>query len=489
MKTKADFNHAYGGENYMQELIGKQFGPYQIQHHLAKGGMANVFLAHHVESETEQLVAIKLVHTSTGENCERFRRETQALSTLHHAHILPALAYGEQDSWCYLITPYIENGTLTHQLRQGPLSLEEATEIFVQMVSALHYAHKQGIVHRDIKSSNVLMRDMHHAYLADFGLVKHIGRDSSLTISSLIIGTPEYMAPELAQEEASTRSDIYALGILLYQMLTGRVPFKGDAPIQVYLKHIQEQPVKPSALNPAIPPEIEQVVLRALAKNPAKRYQTAQDFHTAYQQALVRANARQLKNTDAATHLSTTMLRLAQIKRATQHSPDKAQQQKASLARQRQRVPSLAAPIATGILLALSLLSTSGIDAQHLLQMALAQQPSTQIAHDKGDSTPHLPPTPPQKGTSPIGNDNINSSQSSNNQPANTSGSNQTINQSSQQGNNSNQPTNANPSGSNQANDQGGQQGKNGNPGNHGKQKGNKGNQHGKHGKGRLTVL
>ena len=225
----------------MQELIGRQFGPYQIQSHLARGGMANVYLAQNVETETEPLVAIKLVHTSTGDNCERFRRESKELCALHHDHILPVLAYGEQDAWCYLVTPYMESGTLTHCLNRGPLSLEDATEIFSQIADALQYAHEQGILHRDIKSSNILMKDRHYAYLGDFGLVKRIGLDTSLTISSFIIGTPEYMAPELAQKEASPHSDIYALGILLYQMLTGQVPFKGDAPIQVYLKHIQEQ--------------------------------------------------------------------------------------------------------------------------------------------------------------------------------------------------------------------------------------------------------
>src|SRR2546430_9573770 len=179
---------------YMQELIGAKIGPYQIQKHLARGGMANIYLARNVENETEPLVAIKLVHSSIGEFCERFRREAEEHYILRHDHILPVLAYGESNSWCYLVTPYMEGGTLTHLLDRGPLCVQDATEVFSQLASALHYAHEQGIVHRDIKPSNVLMRDEHYAYLADFGLVKHVGLDTSLTGPDYIMGTPQYMA-------------------------------------------------------------------------------------------------------------------------------------------------------------------------------------------------------------------------------------------------------------------------------------------------------
>ena len=296
----------------MQELIEMKIGPYQIQRHLARGGMANVYLARN--SETEQLVAIKLVHASAEDHCERFRREMLELGRLHHHHILPALAYGEYDSWCYLVTPYITGGTLTSLLAKGPLSLQAAGKLFAQLASALHYAHEQGIVHRDIKTSNVLMRDEQYACLADFGLVKRVGFDISLTQAGYLIGTPEYMAPELEGEEASPRSDIYALGVVLYQMLTGRVPFKGSSPVNIYLKQIREQPPRPSLLNPAIPFEIEEVVLRALKKNPRERYQTAQEFNAAYQHALTQVQFKQQTVSPAAKYLLEETLPTPQVR-------------------------------------------------------------------------------------------------------------------------------------------------------------------------------
>jgi len=268
----------------MQQLEQITLGHYHIQNRLAKGGMAEVYLARDIE--TDQIVAVKLVHTSSGEYCERFRREVRVLATLSHKHILPVLDFGEHESWCYLISPYIEYGTLNERLAQGPLSLTDANQIFSQLAEALQYAHDQGIVHRDIKPSNVLMRDGTHVYLADFGLVKEEGVDNNLTLSGYLIGTPEYMAPELAEEDASLRSDIYALGILLYQMLTGRVPFKAGTPIGIYLCHIRDTPALPSTLNPAIPPIIEDVMMHALEKDPNRRFQSVQEFYRAFKYAL-----------------------------------------------------------------------------------------------------------------------------------------------------------------------------------------------------------
>jgi len=212
-----------------------------------------------------------------------------------------------------------------------------------------------------------------------------------------MMGTPEYMAPELAEEEASPRSDIYALGILLYQMLTGQVPFKGNSPFTVYLKHLHEQPVTPAALNPAIPPEIGHVVLRALAKNPDDRYQTAQEFNTAYQQALAQANARQLERTEAAIRLYDTILPVPQIRLIKQgdlHKPDELQRQEVTLSRRRKQQRGFATLVAVLILLMLSLLSPSGKDAQQLLLTSLVIQPIVQTTHHKEGPASHLPPTP-----------------------------------------------------------------------------------------------
>lgn len=268
----------------MQQLEHKTFGHYRLQNRLAKGGMAEVYLARDIE--TEQIVAVKLAHTASGDYYERFRREVRVLATLSHKHILPVLGYGEHELWYYLVSPYIEYGTLRDRLAHGPLSLKDAHQIFAQLAEALQYAHDQGIVHRDIKPSNVLMQDGTHVYLADFGLVKEEGVDNNLTLSGYLIGTPEYMAPELAEENASQRSDVYALGILLYQMLAGQVPFKASTPIGIYLRHIRDTPALPSTLNPAIPPIIEDVIMHALEKDPERRFQSVHEFYSAFKHAI-----------------------------------------------------------------------------------------------------------------------------------------------------------------------------------------------------------
>lgn len=267
----------------MTVLEGITFSHYRIQHLLARGGMAQVYLAQ--DTNTGQQVAIKMVHRSSGDYYERCRREVAAVALLKHNHILPALDCGEYESWYYLVTPYVEGGTLQNRLTQGPMTLEEAGKILEQLVAALQFSHDHGILHRDIKASNVFLRDKDYIYLADFGLVKNIENDYSITQSGYLIGTPECMAPELVDLPATISSDIYALGILLYQMLTGRVPFTGSTPVAICLKHIREQPVPPSLLNPLIPPAVEAVVLRALEKEPGKRFQSAQDLLLAYQEA------------------------------------------------------------------------------------------------------------------------------------------------------------------------------------------------------------
>jgi serine/threonine protein kinase len=268
----------------MQDLKGTLIDHYHIGDRIAKGGMSEIYRAQDID--TQQAVALKLVHNSNFEHCERFRHEVQTLATLNHPHIIPALAYGTHESWCYLATPYFANGTLDMQLSSGPLTLDEAGELLAQLGSALQFAHDRGILHRDIKPSNVLMQHKGYAYLADFGLASQMNSESGITASDYVIGTAEYMAPELAEERASVRSDIYALGILLYQLLTGRVPFKGQTPISTFLKHMSEAVIPPSSFNSAIPPAIEQIILQALEKKPAKRFKSIQAFVDAYHNAL-----------------------------------------------------------------------------------------------------------------------------------------------------------------------------------------------------------
>src|SRR5215469_1018397 len=268
----------------MAGLEGTSLGRYRLQSHLGRGGMSEVYLAY--DELMHRDVAIKVVSSSHVDYVERFQREARAIGNLHHNHILPAFDYGEQGPWHYLVMPYIEHETLGDRLdRRGRLSLEEAAEMLHQIASGLQYAHEHGIVHRDIKPSNILLRDDHHAYLADFGLAKEMNERGSVTQTGVLLGTPEYMAPELADAPASKSSDLYALGILLYQMVTGQLPFTAQTPLAVYMKQMHEQPVPPSRLNPAIPPEVEQVILRALDKDPRRRYLTPNALAYAYLEA------------------------------------------------------------------------------------------------------------------------------------------------------------------------------------------------------------
>src|SRR5215470_475700 len=269
----------------MAGLEGTSLGRYRLQRRLGRGGMSEVYLAY--DELMHRDVAIKVVSSSHVDYIERFQREARAIGNLHHNHILPAFDYGEQGPWHYLVMPYIEHETLGDRLdRRGRLSLEEAGEMLHQIASGLQYAHEHGIVHRDIKPSNILLRDDHHAYLADFGLAKEMNERGSVTQTGVLLGTPEYMAPELADAPASKSSDLYALGILLYQMVTGQLPFTAKTPLAVYMKQMHEQPIPPSHLNPAIPPEVERVILRALDKDPRRRHLTPNALAYAYLEAL-----------------------------------------------------------------------------------------------------------------------------------------------------------------------------------------------------------
>ncbi len=268
----------------MQGLVGNNLGRYRLQRLLGHGGMSEVYLAY--DERMHRDVAIKVLSSSHADYIERFQREAGAIGNLHHNHILPAFDYGSQEPWHYLVMPYIEHESLSERLERGPLTLEEAGEMLSQIASGLQYAHEHGIVHRDIKPSNILLRDDHYAYLADFGLAKALNGADGVTRTGVLLGTPEYMAPELADGPASMSSDLYALGITLYEMVTGSLPFTGDSSLAVYLRQLHEPPIPPTRLNPAIPHEVEQVILRALDKDPRRRFQTPQRLAQAYLQAL-----------------------------------------------------------------------------------------------------------------------------------------------------------------------------------------------------------
>jgi serine/threonine protein kinase len=270
----------------MKGLEGSTLGRYELRYRIAQGGMSEVYLAY--DRRVKRRVAVKVLYGSDAPFVRRFEREALAVGTLSHDHILPLYDFGEQRPWYYLVMPYVEGGTLRDYLvKRERLTLEEAGSFLEQIAVALQHAHDHGVVHRDVKPSNILLRPDGYAYLGDFGLAKAKMESETITHSGgTIVGTPEYMAPEQSNGINDYRSDIYSLGIILYQMLTGRVPFIAESPVAVSLKHIQAQPVPPSQLNSDISPAIEKVMLKALAKDPDARYQQAKSFAAAYRRAL-----------------------------------------------------------------------------------------------------------------------------------------------------------------------------------------------------------
>lgn len=257
--------------------------------------MATVFLGEDIHLNRE--IALKVFWPRLGETQDflrRFAREARVLAQLDHPHILQVYDYGEQDELAFLVTPYLSGGSLKAMLRtRKALPPSEACELLLQILPALQYAHDRNLIHRDIKPDNLLFKGDGSLVLADFGLVKVVeGEKSGETLQTrtesgqTIAGTPEYMAPEQIEGHAVAASDIYSLGIVLYEMVTGTRPFGGDSLLNILMKQVNEPARAPRELNPAISPRLERVIQRAIAKDPLKRFASPQDF----QQALTQIN-------------------------------------------------------------------------------------------------------------------------------------------------------------------------------------------------------
>ncbi len=248
---------------------GTRLGRYRLQKALKQGGMADVYLAY--DEYTGRAVAIKLVHEQNA-NIALFSREIRIMRALRHPHILPLLDAGQWGGYWYLVTPYIAGGTLQDRLEQGPLTLEEAGFVLERLGEAVQYMHEAGIIHCDIKPANVLIDEASHIYLADFGIATLEGESSKW--HGRVMGTPVYMAPEAISGTVSRQSDIYALGVLLFEMLTGQVPFDGTDAYEICTRHLHEEPAKPSLFNACLPRAVDRVVLRMLEKDPEERFAT-----------------------------------------------------------------------------------------------------------------------------------------------------------------------------------------------------------------------
>ncbi len=276
----------------MFNLVGKTLGKYRLVEKLGQGGMAQVYKAY--QPDLDRYVAIKILHphlTGDEDFAARFRQEARAIAALEHPHIVRVYDFDTDGDMAFLVMEHLEGASLKsflHDLdcREERMDLEEVGRIVGALADALDHAHRQGVVHRDVKPSNVFITASGRPVLTDFGIARMVDT-ATITESGGTLGTPAYMSPEQGRgESGDARSDIYALGVLLYQLCTGRVPFDADTPYAIILKHITAPLPPPRSICPDLPEAVERVILKALAKDPGDRFQTAGDMGCALRAAL-----------------------------------------------------------------------------------------------------------------------------------------------------------------------------------------------------------
>jgi serine/threonine protein kinase len=270
----------------MPDLIGQSLGRYHVLEQLGEGGMAIVYKA--FDTRLEREVAVKVIRMErlapeiAEKTFKRFDREAKALAKLNHPNIMRIIDYGEHEGYPYLVMEYLPGGTLKKHTQSAQLiPWEQSVEILIPVAEALDYAHKKNIIHRDVKPANILLNETGQPLLTDFGIAKIMEEDVTmdLTGTSVGIGTPEYMAPEQGLgKPADARTDIYSLGIVFYELITGRKPYRADTPMAVMLKKATEPLPRPSAFVPNLPKKVEQFLLKALAKDPENRYASMAEF-------------------------------------------------------------------------------------------------------------------------------------------------------------------------------------------------------------------
>jgi len=268
-----------------ETLIGKILGKYRIVAHLGSGGMAEVYKAYH--PGLDRYVAIKVLHSFLANEEDflaRFQREARVVATFRHPNIVHVYDFdSDTENHCYyMVMEFIEGSTLKTRLQElaqeeQVLPLDEALRIAIAVTSALDYAHQHGMVHRDIKPANIMFTQDGQVVLTDFGIARMVNT-TTMTASGAMVGTPAYMAPEQGSRTGDERSDLYSLGVVLYQLVTGTLPFEADTPLGVVLKHMNAPLTPPITLNPTLPPAVEAVIMRAMAKDPDNRYQTAREL-------------------------------------------------------------------------------------------------------------------------------------------------------------------------------------------------------------------
>jgi serine/threonine protein kinase len=274
-----------------QKLEGMNLGKYQLREQLGHGGMASVYRAYH--PQLDRFVAVKVLRGELVDDPEflaRFQREAKIVAALRHANIVQVYDADMQDDIYYMVMELLEGDTLKARLhdyhvREEPMPLGEAVRVMLDVLDGLAYAHGEGMIHRDLKPANIMLTKRGQAVITDFGIAQMVGA-TRYTLSGALMGTLNYMAPEQGmQNQSDARSDLYSLGIVLYEMLTGQPPFDADTPLAILMKHVNEPLPMPPATGVAIPEAFERVLLKALSKNPDDRYQTATEMAQAIRTA------------------------------------------------------------------------------------------------------------------------------------------------------------------------------------------------------------
>ncbi|GAC1383091.1 MAG: hypothetical protein NVS4B7_04840 [Ktedonobacteraceae bacterium] len=278
----------------MPGLEGKTLGRYQLQKLVGRGGMADVYQGY--DSHFEREVAVKVFKREDEEMLQRFIREAHLMATLRNEHLLHIYDSNSSQigdtTWYYIVMPFMEGGTLRARIRRVPFALLEACQTLKEIALALDYVHQQGIVHRDIKSSNVLLDVQGHCYLSDFGIARTSTDVTQLTTTGNVLGTVDYVAPELFEvnRRADARSDLYSLGVLLFEMVTGQLPFSAENQIALVSMHMSKQPPSPRSITQNISPQVERVIFKALEKKPEQRYSSATELAAAFCHAVTVSN-------------------------------------------------------------------------------------------------------------------------------------------------------------------------------------------------------